>query len=51
MLPILLLILRYPVKHIIVGLILGIIAVCRHRDNIERLLAGKENKLGQKVRR
>jgi len=50
-LPILLLLFKYPAKHIIVGLILGIIAVCRHRDNIERLLAGKENKLGQKVRR
>jgi len=50
MLPILLLILKYPVRHIIVGLILGIIAVYRHRDNVERLLAGKENKLGQKVR-
>jgi glycerol-3-phosphate acyltransferase PlsY len=51
LLPILLLIFRYPAKHIIVGLILGAIAVYRHRDNIERMLAGKENKLGQKVRR
>jgi glycerol-3-phosphate acyltransferase PlsY len=49
-LPILLLVLKYPAKHIIAGLILGIIAVYRHRDNIERLLAGKENKLGQKAR-
>ncbi|NLZ52662.1 MAG: glycerol-3-phosphate 1-O-acyltransferase PlsY [Thermoanaerobacteraceae bacterium] len=51
MLPILLILFKYPVKHIIFGLILGIIAVYRHRDNLERLLAGKENKLGQKVRR
>jgi glycerol-3-phosphate acyltransferase PlsY len=49
-LPIVLLLFKYPVRHIIVGLILGIIAVYRHRDNVERLLAGKENKLGQKVR-
>jgi len=51
LLPILLLMFRYPWKQIIVGLILGAIAVYRHRDNIERLLAGKENKLGQKVKR
>jgi len=48
-LPIVLIIYKYPASHIIVGLILGIIAVYRHKDNIERLLAGKENKLGQKV--
>lgn len=51
LLPILLLIFKYPAKHVIAGLILGAIAVYRHRDNIERLIAGKENKLGQKVRR
>jgi glycerol-3-phosphate acyltransferase PlsY len=51
LLPILLIIFKYPAKHIIVGLIIGAIAVYRHRDNIERLLAGKENKLGQKVKR
>jgi len=50
-LPILLLIYRYPAKHVAVGLILGAIAVYRHWDNIKRLLAGKENKLGQKVKR
>ncbi|HHY70415.1 MAG TPA: glycerol-3-phosphate 1-O-acyltransferase PlsY [Thermoanaerobacterales bacterium] len=50
LLPIILTVLKYPLTHIITGLILGIIAVYRHRDNIERLLAGKENKLGQKVR-
>ena len=51
LLPILLIIFKYPAKHIIIGLIIGAIAVYRHRDNIERLLAGKENKLGQKVNR
>lgn len=50
LLPILLTVLKYPVKHITAGLILGLIAVYRHRDNIKRLLLGKENKLGQKVR-
>jgi len=51
LLPVLLLMFKYPEKHVIVGLILGAIAIYRHRDNIERLLAGKENKLGQKVNR
>jgi glycerol-3-phosphate acyltransferase PlsY len=49
-LPILLTVFKYSIRHITAGLVLGIIAVYRHRDNIERLLAGKENKLGQKAR-
>ncbi len=50
LLPILLLIFKYPAKYVITGLTLGIIAIYRHRDNIKRLMAGKENKLGQKVK-
>jgi len=49
-LPILLLVFKYPAKHVITGLVLGAIAVYRHKDNIERLLAGNENKIGQRVR-
>ncbi|MDD4570353.1 MAG: glycerol-3-phosphate 1-O-acyltransferase PlsY [Tepidanaerobacteraceae bacterium] len=49
-LPILLILFNYPAKHIITGVVLGAIAIYRHRDNIKRLLSGKENKLGQRVR-
>ena len=50
LLPILFGIFRHPTKYTLTGLVLGMIAVYRHKDNIERLLAGKENKFGQKVR-
>jgi acyl phosphate:glycerol-3-phosphate acyltransferase len=30
------------------GLVLGVLVIVRHRANIQRLLAGTENKAGQK---
>lgn len=50
LLPVILIVLKYPLAHIVTGLVLGIIAVYRHRDNIGRLIAGRENKIGQRVR-
>lgn len=46
--PMLLILFKYPINHVMTGLILSVIAIYRHKDNIKRLLAGKENKLGSK---
>lgn len=48
--PVFLLIFGYQIKYVLYGLILAVIAIYRHRDNIKRLLAGKEHKLGEKVK-
>lgn len=50
LLPLLLLLFKYPMKYTITGLVLGAIAVYRHRDNVERLLSGSENKIGQRIK-
>jgi glycerol-3-phosphate acyltransferase PlsY len=39
----------YPVEYLIFGLVSALIVIIMHRDNIARLLAGKERKLGAKV--
>lgn len=49
LLPLLFLLLKYPVSYTITGFVLGTIAVYRHRDNIRRLLSGKENRIGQRI--
>ncbi|MBS3899010.1 MAG: glycerol-3-phosphate 1-O-acyltransferase PlsY [Dethiobacter sp.] len=38
-----------PLPHILFGIVLAIFVVLRHRQNISRLLAGTENKLGGKA--
>jgi len=40
---------RFPVEYLIYSLIGGLVIIIMHRDNINRLLAGKERKLGQKA--
>ena len=40
---------RSPVEYIAFGLISGTIIIVLHRDNIKRLLAGEERKLGQRA--
>jgi glycerol-3-phosphate acyltransferase PlsY len=50
LLPILLVVYKYPVKYLYFGLALAIMAVWRHRSNIKRLLSGTENKIGQKIK-
>ena len=47
--PITMLILKMPATHIIFGVVMALMAVWRHRQNIDRLLRGTENKLGMKV--
>lgn len=47
--PILMIIFNLPPSYILFGVVLAGFAVWRHRQNISRLLAGNENKLGQKV--
>lgn len=36
------------IKLFVFGLILGLMSIYKHRENIRRLLSGSENKLGQK---
>ncbi|MDN5331064.1 MAG: acyl phosphate:glycerol-3-phosphate acyltransferase [Tepidanaerobacteraceae bacterium] len=48
--PLFLMIFRYPTKYIVYGTIIAAIAIYRHRANIKRLIAGKEYKLGERVR-
>ncbi|MBF2005096.1 glycerol-3-phosphate 1-O-acyltransferase PlsY [Chlorogloeopsis fritschii PCC 9212] len=42
-------ILHQPLPYILFGIVGGLYVVWRHRSNIERLLAGTEPKLGQKL--
>ncbi len=45
LMPVLLLILGSPAAYTVVSFIVALIIFYKHRDNIKRLLAGKENKL------
>ncbi len=45
----LMLVWQQPVPYVIFSLIAGGFVIWRHRSNIERLLAGKEPKIGQKL--
>jgi glycerol-3-phosphate acyltransferase PlsY len=49
LIPILSLILGLPLTYVLFGTVLAGFAVWRHRQNISRLLAGTESKLGTKV--
>ena len=40
----------YPIEYLIYTLICAIFIIVMHRDNISRLLAGTERKLGEKVK-
>lgn len=40
----------YPIEYLIYALIGAIFIIVMHRDNISRLLAGTERKLGEKVK-
>lgn len=45
-LPFILLFLSRPKEIVIFGLMVGLLAIFQHRSNIQRLIKGKENKLG-----
>ena len=47
--PILMVILQQPLPYILFGVAGGLYVILRHRTNIERLLAGMEPKIGQKL--
>jgi acyl phosphate:glycerol-3-phosphate acyltransferase len=47
--PILMLVLHQPLPYILFGFAGGLYVILRHRANIERLLAGVEPKIGQKL--
>jgi glycerol-3-phosphate acyltransferase PlsY len=42
--PLLLLLGRYPLPYVLMSICVGIIVFYRHKENIQRILAGKENK-------
>jgi glycerol-3-phosphate acyltransferase PlsY len=44
LMPLLLLIFGSPVEYVIVSLIVGLLIYYKHRDNIKRLMSGKEHK-------
>jgi acyl phosphate:glycerol-3-phosphate acyltransferase len=46
---ILMIVFQQPLAYIIFSLLGGLYVIIRHRSNIDRLLAGKEPKIGQKV--
>lgn len=46
--PLLLYLLHAPYHYIYLALILGALIFIKHRDNIKRLIAGTENKIGRK---
>ncbi|MDP3058717.1 MAG: glycerol-3-phosphate 1-O-acyltransferase PlsY [bacterium] len=47
-LPIYLFVKDYPSAYIILSVVLGGLSIYRHRENIDRLLKGKERKVGEK---
>ncbi|MBH8551414.1 glycerol-3-phosphate 1-O-acyltransferase PlsY [Nostocaceae cyanobacterium CENA357] len=47
--PVFMLIFHQPLPYILFAIVGGIYVILRHRSNIERLLAGTEPKIGQKV--
>lgn len=48
-LPLAILALQYPVALALAGLAVAVIIVARHRENIQRLLAGTEPRFGERV--
>ena len=49
--PIIMLLIKQPVKLVVFSFLLSIMAVYRHKTNIHKLLTGTENKIGQKLDR
>jgi acyl phosphate:glycerol-3-phosphate acyltransferase len=47
--PVVALVLGYPVRSVIAAFCVALIIVLRHRENIERLLRGTENRLGRRA--
>jgi glycerol-3-phosphate acyltransferase PlsY len=43
--PLLILLGRYPLAYLIMSICVGAIVIFRHKENIKRIIAGKENKL------
>lgn len=49
LLPVLAFSLNYDIAYILMGLMLAVIVIWHHRDNITRLQQGRESKIGQKI--
>jgi len=50
-LPILLLLFKSPLEYTLFGLIMGLIVIYRHKENIKRLIKGTENRISFKRKR
>jgi glycerol-3-phosphate acyltransferase PlsY len=48
LLPVILLVFSYSYVYVILAVIMGGFIILRHRDNIQRLKQGRENKFGEK---
>jgi glycerol-3-phosphate acyltransferase PlsY len=42
--PILIWLLGYPLPFVILGICVAVLIIYRHKENIKRLIAGRENK-------
>lgn len=47
-LPVLYLLQNAPFGHVVFGILLSVLIIYRHKSNIQNLLAGKEDKIGEK---
>lgn len=47
--PVMIILFNFPLEYIIMGILLAIIVIYRHKENIERLRQGTESKIGQRV--
>lgn len=47
--PVMIILFNFQLEYIIMGFLLAIIVIYRHRENIERLRQGTESKIGQRV--
>ena len=46
LMPVIFLILGVPMEYVLLSLLMGILIYWKHRENIRRLMAGKENRIG-----
>jgi len=49
--PVAMILTRKPAEYIAMSIILSVMALYRHKDNIQRLIKGKESKIGHKARK
>ncbi len=50
-LPISFALFSYPMSYVLLGMLLGVYVIWRHRPNIQRLMAGTEYRIGEKAQK